>query len=129
MKWRIYYGDGSTYSGESDEDAFNAPTINVQVLKLEVSVNPNGYVIHHGMSFFCWEHIMRSDGTVLAECRWGGKSDIWGLSNYYHTHKGAQKVLMGIEIYSPTYQEICGKAIQDGCFCITLCDHVKPEGK
>ena len=127
MKWRLYYGDGSTYSGETDEDAYNAPCISAILLKQEAD-NPKGYTIRHGCTFFVWERIMLSDGTVLKEGRWGGKNDIFGLSHYFHTHKGPQKVLIGIEIHDATYHEIHIKAVSEGCLCVGNCDHVKPEG-
>lgn len=126
MKWRLYYGDGSTYSGESDEDAYNAPTISAVILKQECD-NPRGYSLRHGCVFFCWERIQLSDGTILAEGRWGGKNDLFGLSHYYHTHQGPQKVLVGIEIHDQTYHDMSKMADNDGCLCNQPCKHLKPE--
>jgi hypothetical protein len=130
MRWRLYYGDGSTHEGETDEDAFAAPSVNAILLKQEVKEDPSnwrGYSIRHGCTFFCWERIMLSDGTVLEEGRWGGKSDIFGLMDYYSTHKGPQKVLIGREIHDDTYRKISKIASSDGCLCLGPCNHVKPE--
>lgn len=102
MRWRIYYGDGSTYEGETSEDAYNAPVLNVQIVMHEAD-NEFGFTLRHGCNFFCWE------GS-----RWSGKGDVFGLQDYYGYHEGPQKVIIGREIYDDTYQEICRKAVKDG---------------
>ena len=107
VRWRIYYGDGSVYDGASDEDAYHAPVLNVQILKQEAD-NERGFTLRHGCSFFCWE-----DKPVP---RWSGKSDVFGLQDYYSYKEGPQKVLIGREIYDETYQEICRQAVADGPF-------------
>lgn len=122
MKWRIYYGDGSTYDGESFEDAYNAPAVNAVILKQEAD-NWRGYSLRHGTYFFCWEHIVLSDGTVLEEGRWSSKNDLFGLMDYYTYHKGPQKVLIGREIHDATYHEISRIADNDGCLCSEECEH------
>lgn len=114
MKWRIYYGDGTTYDGETQEDAFNAPTKNVQLTKQEAD-NERGHSIRHGSDFHCWEGF-----------RWGGK-DREGLVDYIIHHQGPQKILLGREIHDETYQKICRQAVKDGCFCETKCEHFKEE--
>ena len=125
MKWRLYYGDGSVYDGETDADAFNAPTLNVVILKQEDKTpsNGRGYTLRHGSVFLTWERIVLSDGTVLDESRWGGKDDVFGLMDYYGYHVGAQKVLPGREIHDETYKKICTIAASDGCLCAEPCDH------
>lgn len=72
---------------------------------------------------------MLSNGAVLEEGRWGGKNDIFGLMHYFSTHKGPQKVLIGIEIHDQTYHDISKIADNDGCFCPEPCDHVIPRIK
>lgn len=124
MKWKIYYGDGTTYSGESEEEALQAPTLNVQLIKQEAD-NPRGYSLRHGCAFFCWERVMLSDGTILDQGRWGGKHDTFGLMDYWGFHKGPQKVLVGREIHDDTYQEISRRVTEDGCLCAEPCDHVR----
>lgn len=126
MKWRLYYGNGDVYEGEGDADAFAAPCISAIILKQECD-NPRGYSLRHGCAFFCWERIELSDGTILEEGRWGGKNDMIGLSHYWHTHLGPQKVLVGIEIHDETYHEISKIADNDGCFCTERCGHTIPR--
>lgn len=104
LRFCLYYGDGSTYEGETEADAFAAPVINIQIVKQEAD-NERGFSLRHGCNFFCWEGF-----------RWSGKSDIFGLMDYYSYHKGPQKVLIGREIYDKTYQEICSRAVADGPF-------------
>ncbi len=125
MKWRLYYGDGSTYDGETAEDAYAAPTMNVVILKQEDKTPDNwrGFTIRHGAVFLCWQHITLSDGTILDEMCWSGKDDLIGLTDYWSYHKGAQKVLPGRNIYDQTYKELCKIAVSEGCLCDVPCDH------
>ncbi len=116
MKFKIYYANCSTYEGETEEDAFKAPTVGVQLTKQEVIDSVRGYSLRHGCNFHCWEGF-----------RWGGKSDIFGLMDYYTFHKGPQKVLIGREIHDDLYQKICRQAVKDGCFCKTNCNHLKAD--
>lgn len=125
MRWRLYYGDGSTFEGSGDEDAFAAPCISAIILKQEAD-NPRGYTLRHSCTFFVWERIMLSDGTILKEGRWGGKHDIFGLMHYFSTHQGPQKVLVGIEIHDDTYHTISKKSSSDGCLCLEPCSHLIP---
>ena len=107
MRFRIYYGDGSIYDGASQEDAFAALNLNVQLVKQEAD-NERGYTLRHGCNFYCWED--------LPVPRWSGKGDVFGLMDYYGYQKGPQKVLIGREIYDDTYKEICRKAVEEGGF-------------
>lgn len=107
LRWRIYYGEGSRYDGETEADAMAAPVLNVQLVKQEAD-NPRGYTLRHGCNFFCWERAPAP--------RWSGKSDLFGLQDYYGYHEGAQKVLIGREIYDDAYQAICRRAVAEGSF-------------
>lgn len=125
MKWRLYYGTGLIVSGESDDEAFAVSAIGIILTKQEAD-NWRGYAIRRGV-FFCWEKIRLSDGTVLDESRWGSKDDLFGLMDYYSTHQGPQKVLIGREIHDATFEEISKIASHDGCLCTNPCKHVRPE--
>lgn len=103
-KWRIYYGDGSTFDGETTEDAFAAPVQNVQMVK-HYADNDKQYALRHSMNFYCWQKRFQ---------RWSGKGDLFGLSDYYFTEEGAQKVLIGREIPDDTYRIILLKASEEG---------------
>lgn len=111
MRWRLYYGDGSTYDGHTEEEAFDAPVLpalfGVQVKKEEAN-NERGFTIRHGCTFYCWVR----DPVE----RWGGHDDLVGLVQYLLSHEGPQKILIGREIYDETYQEICRRAVDDGTF-------------
>ncbi len=122
MKWRIYYGDGTTLDGETSEEAYAATPVGAVLLKQEAD-NWRGYSLRHGFVFLCWERITLSAGTVLDESRWGGKDDLFGLMDYYTCHTGPQKVLIGREIHDDTYQAISKGAALDGCLCDVPCDH------
>lgn len=119
-RWCLYYGDGSTYVGETEGDAFDAPVLpqhyGVQILKQE-SATARGFSLRHGCTFYCWE-----DYPVP---RWGGHDDVFGLCQYLLTKKGSQKVLVGRELYDDLYRKICRQAVRDGCFCDGPCDHVR----
>lgn len=128
LRWRLYYGDSTIHTGEGDEDAFAAPTISVQIMKEAVD-NPDnhrGYSLRHGCKYFCWERILIPGGIILPYGRWGGKQDDVGLHHYWCTHKGAQKVLVGIELHDDTYHAISKVADNDGCLCLVPCNHLIP---
>ena len=115
FRWSLYYGDGSRYDGITSEHAFEAPTENLQLVKQEAD-NDRGFTQRRGSSFYCWERVIRSDGGPCKLWRWSGKGDHFGLQDYYHYHKGAQKVVTGREIHDETYHEISRQAVADGRF-------------
>ena len=104
MRFRVYYADGSHYDGETTEDAMNAPTMGALVVKQEAASNITGYSLRSS-AFFCWEKRSQS---------WGGKDDHFGLSRYWATEGGAQKVLQGQEVPDEVYQNARAKAVDDG---------------
>lgn len=131
VKWRLYYGDGSIYTGETEEEAFKVPTLTAIILKQAVDNpdNPRGYSLRQSCVAFCWENITLSYpvGTILEECRWGGKSDWSGVFDYIGFRIGPQKIVIGREIHDDTYHAISKLADNDGCLCTEPCDHLKPE--
>ncbi len=54
MKFRIYYGDGSAYSGETTEDAFKAPTVDGQVVVQQHPESTGGYYLCHETGYYVW---------------------------------------------------------------------------
>ncbi len=108
MKFRIYYKDGTHYDGDGTEDAMNTPTMGAVVVKQEAPCNSEGFALRNA-AFFCWE---KADGKSPE--RWGGKDDMFGLSRYWATEEGAQKVLQGEEMDDYLFQRIKGQAIDDG---------------
>ena len=112
MKWRIYYSDprGRVYDGNCAEHAYHAPSFGVQVLKDECrkEVDLKLYTLRKGCSFYCWE-----DKPVQ---RWSGKDDDAGLHDYFHYHRGPQKIIWGREIFDEIFQRVMQKARQDGNF-------------
>lgn len=113
MRWRIYYGDGSIYEGETEADAMAAPTKSAQITSSEVPDSPRGRTLSHGSDYHCWL------GSY-----WSAR-DRDGMIDYILHREGAQKIIMGRAIYDKTYKEICRKVLQDGCFCPGDCDHEK----
>jgi len=45
------------------------------------------------------------------------------MIDYILESKGPQKILIGRAIYDETYQNICRKAVNDGCFGEKECNH------
>ena len=107
-KFRIYYKDGSTFDGDGTADAMNAPTMGAVVVKQEAPSTVEGFHLRCSV-FFCWE---KADSHSPE--RWGGKDDQFGLSRYWATEKGAQKVLQGEEVDCDLFMNTKGRAIDDG---------------
>ncbi len=117
MKFRIYYKDGTHYDGDGTEDAMNAPTMGAIVVKQEAPNTVEGFHLRCS-AFFCWEKATswtdENGSTYGSPERWGGKDDQFGLSRYWATEKGAQKVLQGEEVDCYLFQNTKGRAIDDG---------------
>ncbi len=78
-RFRIYYGDGSTYSG----DPYYAPATNVQVVALEEPGAARGHIV-----------VTAKDAYYYREGRWWG-CDEMGLFDYLMEHEGPKAVLFG----------------------------------
>ena len=83
MKWCIYYGDQSTYAGSTDEEAFMAPALNVQVISIENPKRNKGHGLVTGYDAYYYKH-----GRFFG-------CDTAGVYDYLMTHPGPNKVLFG----------------------------------
>lgn len=105
-RWRIYYGDGSTYS-DRDGSPFDAPAGNVQVISQE---QDNGRCTP----------LSGIDSNVPVDCyRWNGEAwtacQYMDLPQYYLTHEGPQKVLLAYEMnQKQDFLTILERAIREG---------------
>lgn len=108
-RFRIYYGDGSTYDGAVE----HAPALNVQAIVQE-DPHPHGtgrYVIHGGgqrpnrvpLDYYWWDDAM-----------WVG-GDLFGLFDYLQ-RPGWKKVLFGRTLPDAAYQAIITAAGDDPDF-------------
>ena len=99
-EWKIYYGDGSTYSDE-DGDPFDAPALNVQcIVHADKAV---GRMIRAKCDFY-W----------LVKEGWHG-GDIFGMWDYLAS-SGRKKVIFGRSIETDQYQTVLKSAINDPDF-------------
>jgi len=103
MKWRIYYGDGTTFDGSVED----APGDNVQVI-VQQSISHGRTIIAGGRDFrggfYWWEN----------DLGWNVGDNI-GLILYL-TRPGWKKVVFGQTILDETYREIYGQAVSDPDF-------------
>ena len=53
MKWTIHYGDGTCVSGSSDEDVYDAPRVDVQVIAVINAIS--GVAFEQGQDYFIYE--------------------------------------------------------------------------
>jgi hypothetical protein len=114
MRWRVYYGDGSTFSDE-DGTIEMTPALNVQAI-VQSDPDPHGtgrHVIHGGgqrpnrvpIDYYWWD-----PGRGM----WVG-GDLFGLWDYL-TRPGWRKVLFGRTIPDQDYQAIIVRAGDDPDF-------------
>lgn len=80
MRWRVYYGDGSTFSGD-DSNPWDAPATDVQAIAVEM-VEGEHRVIHSKDAYY-W----RNNGWFAC--------DMLGFWDYMLMHKGPKAVLFG----------------------------------
>lgn len=101
MKWCIYYGDGSTYCG-SDEDACNAPVLDVQVIWIENPKRSAGGGIVTGRGFYTYKG-----------GRWWGCDDA-GFWDYMFHYQGQKAVIFGRTMPSEEdYNDIVQRALRE----------------
>ena len=53
MNWRIYYGDGSTFS-DRDGSPYDAPPTNVQCVAVKSPISTEGKLLAHGKHAYYW---------------------------------------------------------------------------
>jgi hypothetical protein len=95
--FRIYYGDGSTYSG----DPFFAPRLDVQVIAQRAD-NPRGRILSHGKDFYYWQD---------KEGWW--PTDLLGLTRWLEKcPPNRLQILCGENC--PEFDEILKRAIEEG---------------
>lgn len=96
MRWRIYYGDGTTWN----DDAFAAPARNVQMIAV---ADPN-----HG-----WYLCRSSDYYwYLADSDTWQSGDLFGLFDYL-IEPGKKRVLFGRTITNREFEAILTRAYND----------------
>lgn len=99
-RWRIYYGDGTTYSDRDGGPEF-APAINVQVIAREKAC-PSGFGLMFGKDAYVWR------GR-----EWHGV-DWLGFMDYIQNHQGWQKILSGRSIFDEDHQAVLARAGKEG---------------
>lgn len=98
--WRIYYGDGSTYS-DLDGPVENAPGWGVQIIRYRQKCGTPATVA--SCDCYCWQ-----DGQ-------------WWNRDHFSAHRwlagpGWKKIVFGEVIDTPDYQRIKDAAIRDPDF-------------
>lgn len=98
LKWKIFYGDGSTATDQEYEPE-NVPKRNVQVVVMEDL--DHGRYIDRGNDFYLWRD-------------WGAwySSDIYGLWDYLE-QPGAKIVLFGRSLPNKEFKRLQTMAIDD----------------
>jgi hypothetical protein len=98
--WRIYYGDGSTYS-DRDGSPFHAPATNVQAIANKAN-NDRGFLVAHSKDAFYWE------GAGWNAC------DQMGLWDYLLEYRGPKAVLFGRSIRDAEFFAVIKRANREG---------------
>ena len=101
MRWKIHYGDGSTFSS-NDGDPFDAPALNVQIIVVrddDPSSQLGRYPVHR-FDYYWWD-----------EPDWFG-GDLFGLFDYL-SRPGAKRVLFGRTVANAEHQAIIDGALAD----------------
>jgi hypothetical protein len=101
MRWKVYYGDGSTFS-DKDGPPSQAPTLNVQIIIVRDD-DPNSqlgrYPVHR-FDYYWWD-----------DPEWFG-GDLFGLFDYL-SRPGDKRVLFGRTISNADHQAIVDAALAD----------------
>lgn len=98
MKYRIYYDNGDTYSG----DPFWAPATGVIVIAVEDTTKETGYKM-----------VLAKNAYLYKEGRWWG-CDEAGMYDYLMMFPGPKAILFGRTIRDELYWEIVQRATKEG---------------
>lgn len=98
IKYKIFYDDGSTYSGEPE----NAPVFGALIVIQEDK--EHGRSIHSMCDYFCWDD--RGDGLKWWEADYIGMVD-------YLSRPGMKRILIGRLIPNARWGEIYKLALDD----------------
>ena len=101
VKWRVYYGDGSTYS-DLDGEAWDAPTQDVQILVRPSNKGSRGFRAMHAKDAYVWKN-----------GEWCGV-DVMGLWDYLLNTRGPTKVIFGRWASDDTFDAIYKRATKEG---------------
>lgn len=99
--YKIFYDDGTTYTG----DPFNAPVFGALIIVEDDK--DHGRQIHAKCDYFCWED--RGDGL-----RWW-EADFIGMIDYL-SRPGMKRVLIGRLVSNEHWSEIYKQAMNDPDF-------------
>jgi hypothetical protein len=101
MRWKVWYGDGSTFSDENGPPS-QAPALNVQIILVRDD-DPNSqlgrYPVHR-FDYYWWD-----------DPEWFG-GDLFGLFDYL-SRPGDKRVLFGRTIANADHQAIVDAALAD----------------
>lgn len=100
-RWRIYYGDNSTFSS-LDGQPWDAPAIDAQVIVYEQTGKPP-LKVRKGNEAYIWRE----------EIGWVGV-DNYGVMDYLFHFVGPKAVLFGRAILDDEYQSIERRAREEG---------------
>lgn len=105
MRWKIYYGDGSTYS-DLDGSPFDASPDNVQVIVMKDE--KHGRLLVGKCDMYWW---------VEEEGEWFGLMDRLGYGLFdYLRQPGPKKVIFGRTTSNEAYDAVIKAAIADPDF-------------
>lgn len=106
MRWRIYYGDGTTFSSEDGKPEL-APALDVQaIVQPERDEYGVGRHVLNGRDYYVWLGAEHQDWDTV---------DLFGLYDYLQ-RPGWKRVLFGRSIPTATFREIMQRATHDPDF-------------
>jgi hypothetical protein len=101
VRWRIYYGDGETFS-DRDGSPFDARTYDVQVIAVESSLEERGFRLVHKKDFYRWQRD-----------EWYGMDEA-GLWDYIMLSTGPKCIFVGRTIKNDEYWLVLRRAKAEG---------------
>ena len=102
-RWRIYYGDDSTFS-DRDGSPFDAPTTNIQAVVTELGPrSKKPFKVQYGLDHHYWH---KDNGWVMA--------DWCGFMDYMMMQTGPKAVLFGRTLRDEDFWRIVARANTEG---------------
>lgn len=98
MRWRIYYDDDETYSG----DPYLAPATGVITVAVEDRNATKGFCLTKS-----------KDAYYFKDGRWWGCDDM-GMYDYLMSYRGPKAILFGRTVRNDLYWQIVQRALSEG---------------
>jgi hypothetical protein len=105
MRFRVYYGDGSTFAGEGLDDALRTPQNNVQVIIVQNPDSPRGWNLVRSKGLHGY-YVWRNGGWEITD-----EAGVW---DYRLMHTEPRVEIYGRTVKDEAFHACVTRAVKEG---------------